>query len=576
MLTDENLQNNRLALRLLRDSIASVRFRYLLFFLVILIVAVVSLAPPQIYRYFFQYIKSNNNQTIIKLLLFGTSIALCSMLATAISIYAREWLRCQIELYLRKTVLKALSGASLSKLERVHRGEWIACTSGDLIETEDFLTMSFPEQIKNFLMFIGACSLFLYHGGFFGLVPFGLALGLIGLNLGIQRRMRPALSEVRELHGEVYQQLLENFEGLRTIRSFAGENMVQNNFSNKLRVINTKSMNIMRSFAVLIGTNELFILLGISSILALILNQFMVGHISFDDALVYPFYMGIFFMSVASFYRSNYDWNLFFTKGGRLASLIYNFEDSSDKFAKHQHIYNSQVKRLDFKNIELKYPGHELLIPLFNISIKKYELLGIIGPSGCGKSTFLEFLAGLRPLSIDGKDILLPTSLTSYVEQKPYILAGSVLDNLRFGCNIDASEECIWQALKKSRLDNLFRTKNGLNFQVQERGQNLSEGEKYRLGITRAILTNKPFLLMDEPFAALDFLSIKAIVQLINSERQNRGIVIVTHYLPPKLTFDQFIDFELLAKKDAFAPQTRFNAPENKEISKVFSPFINY
>lgn len=542
--------NKKLAMRLLRDCIYKVGSRYVLFSLVIIAVAAVGLAPPQLYRLFFLSIESDGEGIIKKLLGFGSIIALCTLLATTLSMYAREWLRCEIETILRKEVLKALSLTSLQRLESVNRGEWIACTSGDLIQTEDFLTLSFPDQVKNLLMFLGSCALFLYYGGILGSILLALAAALIFLNITIQNKMRPTLNEIRDLHGEVYQQLLENFEGLRTIRSFGGETMVQKNFSHKLDIINKKSLANMRHFASLIGTNELFILLGVTTVLGLILFKLQEKTISFDDALIYPFYMSIFFSSVASFYRSNFDWTIFFTKGARLAKLIYDF-GNSEKIIKDDVAFSSYDKsstQLSFTNIELKYSGHPLLVPIFDLKVNKAKVLGIIGPSGCGKSTLLEFLAGLRPLKVNGTNILLSTSVSSYVEQKPYIFEGTIADNLRFGCNINSSNEQLWAALEKTHLADFFNKRNGLNFRIHERGQNLSEGEKYRIGITRAILANKPFLLMDEPFAALDHLSIRAIVNLIELERIHRGIVLVTHYLPTELIFDEIVDFQLLRK----------------------------
>lgn len=542
--------NKKLAMRLLRDCIYKVGSRYVLFSLVIIAVAAVGLAPPQLYRLFFLSIESDGEGIIKKLLGFGSIIALCTLLATTLSMYAREWLRCEIETILRKEVLKALSLTSLQRLESVNRGEWIACTSGDLIQTEDFLTLSFPDQVKNLLMFLGSCALFLYYGGILGSLLLALAAALIFLNITIQNKMRPTLNEIRDLHGEVYQQLLENFEGLRTIRSFGGETMVQKNFSHKLDIINKKSLANMRHFASLIGANELFILLGVTTVLGLILFKLQEKTISFDDALIYPFYMSIFFSSVASFYRSNFDWTIFFTKGARLAKLIYDFGNSKN-IIKDDVAFSSYDKsstQLSFTNIELKYSGHPLLVPIFDLKVNKAKVLGIIGPSGCGKSTLLEFLAGLRPLKVNGTNILLSTSVSSYVEQKPYIFEGTIADNLRFGCNINSSNEQLWAALEKTHLADFFNKRNGLNFRIHERGQNLSEGEKYRIGITRAILANKPFLLMDEPFAALDHLSIRAIVNLIELERIHRGIVLVTHYLPTELIFDEIVDFQLLHK----------------------------
>lgn len=561
--------NKKLALRLLKDSIAAMRGKYLVFFLVIMIGAVVGLAPPQLYRLFFQSMESDADGVILRLFVFGSIIALCTFAATALSIYAREWLRCEIEANLRKSVLAALAHTSLQRLESVNRGEWIACTSGDLIQSEDFLTESFPDQIRNLLMFIGSCALFLYYGGLFGVMLLALAIGLVFLNVAIQKKMRPALDEIRTLHGQVYQQLLENFEGLRTIRSFGGENMVQRNFSQQLNIINKKSLATMRHFASLIGTNELFILLGMTSVLALALYKLKQNTLSFDDVLVYPFYMGIFFSSVASFYRSNFDWTRFFTQGARLANLIYDFGNKEGKNEEKAQLsaYDQSSSCLSFPHIELRYVGHHLLVPPFDLHLKKHEVLGIIGPSGCGKSTLLEFLAGLRPLSVNGTNTLLNTRLTSYVEQKPYIFEGSIADNLRFGCNKDVSTKDLWTALEKVRLANFLWSKNGLDFHVHERGQNLSEGEKYRIGIARAILANKPFLLMDEPFAALDHTSIKAVVDLIQSEKTHRGMVIVTHYLPPGLVFDNILDFEFLRNLKTIPEFERMKTQINYEVA---------
>lgn len=542
-------QNPRIALRLLVDSINSMRGKYAVFFLVVLIGVLVNLLPPQLYKLFFQYIETPSAHAVTKLVVFGVSVAVASMIATALSIYAREWLRCATETMLRQNVLRALSNTSLQQLETVNRGEWIACTSKDLSGTEEFLTVSFPDQLRNMLMFLGSSTLFLYYGGWFGALLLALAVLLVFLNVRIQKKMQPALHDIRNLHSDVYQQLLESFEGLRTIRSFSGEQRVQENFSHKLIAINKKSLVTMRLFSSLIGTNELFILSGMTAVLALIVQQVNAAHMSFEDALVYPFYMGIFFSSVAGFYRSNFDWTMFFTEGARLANLIYNFGNVDRPLSTDQSNMMQQSilsSKMSFSRIDLRFPGQPPLRDLFDICVEKHRLIGIIGPSGCGKSTLLEFLAGLRPLEVNGQPTLLSTSLTSYVEQKPYIFEGTVCDNLRFGCNENVADEQIWQALEKVRLAELFRGRGGLDFYIYERGQNLSEGEKYRLGIARAILAQKPYLLLDEPFAALDPISIEAIVSLLHAERSKRGIVVVTHYQPASLCLDDVIDFSHL------------------------------
>lgn len=553
------------ALLLLKDSIASVWKKYIIFFVVVLLTSIIALLPPQIYQHFFAAMHQQEGTPIKALLVFGLCVAMGLLLSTAIFVYAREWLRCEIECYLRNVSLRALFETDLQQLESMHRGEWLTSISQDLIAAEDFLTLSLPSQIKNTLMFIGASGLFIYHGGIFGLLPIGIALFLVVLNLTIQKRLSPALTEIRNLHGDVYQQLIENFEGLRTIRSFGGESRVHDNFTGMIANINHKSLTIMRSFALLMGATEFFILLGITSILSLALYGLTLDKLTFADAMVYPFYMGIFFMTVSSFYQSNYDWNLYFTKGSRLAHLIYGM--------KHKTIASNTVHHdMSFNDIELRYPNQPLLVPHFDLTIKKNQVLGIVGPSGSGKSTLLEFLAGLRPLACGAREIECAPHLTAYVEQKPYIFGGTIADNLSFGCNAKVSQSAMWNALDKTGLRNLIDSRRGLSFMVRDRGQNLSEGEKYRLGIARAILTEKPYLLLDEPFAALDLHSINIIVKLIDEERTKRGIVIVTHYVPGSLVFDDVLDFAKLKETANKALYSKTSLSMNAITREIHEP----
>jgi ABC-type multidrug transport system fused ATPase/permease subunit len=520
--------------------------KYAAFFAIIFFGAAVGLMPPQLYRYFIQFMQKGGDDVLFKIAAIGVSIAVCAFAASSISILAREWLRCELEAFLRRKVHRSLSETELSQLEAVQRGEWIERISSDLLQAERFLTESFPDQIKNFLMFVGAGSLFLYYSGALGLIPVGTAIGLAILNRAIHQRLRPVLNEIRGLHGEVYQRLIENFEGLRTIRSFCGEAMVEQRFDVRLKLIKSKSLKMIRSFALLIGTNELISQLAVTGILAIAFIQLRSGSITVDDALVYPFYIGVFFNSVATFSRGSHDWNQYFAKGGRLAALFYELPASASTDIQINTPITEILgidNRIFLKDIELKYPGHERLTAPFDFNISRGEVIGIVGPSGCGKSTLLEFLAGLRPMTANNQRVLLPTTITSYVEQKPYTFEGTIAENLRFGCNVSATTQQLWEALENTSLVHFVRFSGGLDFRLQDRGENLSEGQKYRLGIARAILSDKPFLLLDEPFAALDPQSIQVIIDLINKERQRRGIVIVTHNMPPGLIFDRLIDF---------------------------------
>ena len=85
-------------------------------------------------------------------------------------------------------------------------------------------------------------------------------------------------------------------------------------------------------------------------------------------------------------------------------------------------------------------------------------------------------------------------------------------------------------------LKRLVQHRGGLEEVLTDRGMNLSEGQRYRIALTRALLANRPMILLDEPFAALDEESMKPVISALHTLR-DRGacIVIITHVMPPDL-----------------------------------------
>ena len=105
-----------------------------------------------------------------------------------------------------------------------------------------------------------------------------------------------------------------------------------------------------------------------------------------------------------------------------------------------------------------------------------------------------------------------------------------------FHLSFGISDEQIREALDRVDLGEMIEKRGGLDEILTDRGQNLSEGQRYRLALVRALLADRPVILLDEPFAALDKKSIKTVVNALKEERE-RGvaIIMVTHLIPPDL-----------------------------------------
>lgn len=141
-----------------------------------------------------------------------------------------------------------------------------------------------------------------------------------------------------------------------------------------------------------------------------------------------------------------------------------------------------------------------------SLSVSSGEFIALLGPSGCGKSTLLELIAGLEPISsgeirIDGAVVTGPNPDAVMVFQEHALFPWlNVEDNVGFGLKMKGVAPAERRARAREVLERVRLSKFAQHFPHQ-----LSGGMKQRVAIARALVGNPAFILMDEPFAALDF-----------------------------------------------------------------------
>ena len=166
--------------------------------------------------------------------------------------------------------------------------------------------------------------------------------------------------------------------------------------------------------------------------------------------------------------------------------------------------------------------------------------IAIVGPTGAGKSTLLgllpRFFDPTGSVTIDGVDIREYTlnslrSQISMVLQPPLIFPLSVADNIAYG-RPGADREAIENAARLARIhDTVARMPEGFETLLGEGGIALSEGEKQRITIARALLRDAPILILDEPTSALDVETEALVMEAIERLMEGRTTFIIAHRL---------------------------------------------
>lgn len=192
-----------------------------------------------------------------------------------------------------------------------------------------------------------------------------------------------------------------------------------------------------------------------------------------------------------------------------------------------------------------------------SLTIPKGSQVGIVGPNGSGKSTLMAIITGvLKPetgcVTIDGLpggDYLQRYSdWISYVGPEPFLIQGTIRQNLKYSCNKTLSDDQLMEALDLVRLRTFVSSlPGGLDYGVDESGGGLSSGQKQRLAIARALLRRPRLLVMDEPTVTIDLETETMLLSTLKKFKDACTMVIVSH--KPEILRDADRIFEIAPGK---------------------------
>lgn len=212
------------------------------------------------------------------------------------------------------------------------------------------------------------------------------------------------------------------------------------------------------------------------------------------------------------------------------------------------------IKNIQLKNVSYRYSNIDSEA-LSNISLTfdRGTLNAIIGPSGSGKSTLIDIISTYRKPNngtlFFGRTISTDfqiNNLISYVPQQPQIFDGQIIDHISYGMPNKSSPDSIDAAKLSGAHDFIMDLENKYQTVLNNNGDNLSGGQRYRVDMARALLSDAPILILDEPTSALDYESKDSFVETLKKIKKetDKIVIVITHNFSIMPVFDSIVLLE--------------------------------
>ena len=206
---------------------------------------------------------------------------------------------------------------------------------------------------------------------------------------------------------------------------------------------------------------------------------------------------------------------------------------------------------LEFKNVSFSYVKDQPVLKNISFTASIGERLSIFGPTGSGKSTIINLIGRFYDptqgvVELDGVDVRRAKLASlrrniAIVLQEPYLFQGTIAYNLKFG-RLEATDEEMIRVAKLVRMhESIMKLDKGYDTELQERGTNLSYGQKQLVCLARAVLANPRILILDEATSSVDPYTESVIQDILKEEMKNRIVVVVTHRVSTVRDTDRII-----------------------------------
>ena len=454
------------------------------------------------------------------------------------------WRRCllgtsrRIEEGLRNQLFTHIETLSASYFDKIQTGDLMARATNDIQQVR--MATGMGMVALNDAIVLGAAAI-----GFMAYINVRLTLFVLipmpFIVFGTRffgRQMHRRYQDVQGSFADLTEGVRERLTGIRIVKAYGTETTEQQQIEQLSGIYIQKNLNLVAITGSFFPLMLLFSNTSMAIVLYLGGRQTILQEITAGDFVAFISYLGLLTWPMMAL-----GWVTNLIQRGRASldrihAVLQILPDIAD--AKNAAPVQQAIGRLRFNHVGLSFDKEAPpVLSDIQMDLERGKTLGIIGPPGSGKTSLLNLVLRFYDTTeghilMDGVDIrsIRLSDLRSqiaYVPQEPFMFAGTILENLTLGDKTYARDKLEHAAEQASIYTTIQSFPLGFETVVGERGIILSGGQKQRIALARALLTQRPFLLLDDPISQVDTDTGTRIIDTIRSLAGQKTILIVSH-----------------------------------------------
>lgn len=459
---------------------------------------------------------------------------------------------------LRTDLYRHYQTLSPRSYQRHPLGKLVTRLTSDIENLSEMLSSGGLAILADLAMILGALVGMFIMNWRLALVTIVTMIVLLALMEVFRSRARHAYDEIRVKAARINAFLQESFAGMELVQLYRREGKNYEHFE----ALNHS--NLQSGLASILYSTSFNAVVDYMTLLTLVLILWLGGQGVQDGTMTIGALVG-FFLFVRKMFEPVEDvsekYSILQSGLASIDKVMALFQEKPDIL--HQQLETEAVPavlpkakgEITLEHLTFGYhPEHPILKDI-NLHIKPGEKIAIVGPSGAGKTTFIKLLLRFYDvdsgsLKLDGLDVrdwnlhALRRNIVS-IQQDDFLFSRSVTENIALAPYEPSMEAALHHAAEQSNALKLIeRLPNGFQEVLEERGKNLSAGEKQLLLFARAIYHDPAILVLDEATSAIDPVTEHLVQEAMDKLMENRTVLIVAHRLSTIQQVDRILVME--------------------------------